>query len=330
MGSLIDGKWHEGWYDTSSTGGQFVRPPSSFRNWVTPDGSPGPTGRGGFKSEAGRYHLYVSYACPWAHRTMIMRALKGLEQMITLSVVNPVITEGGWNFHEYSGVVSDPTMGAEFLHQIYTAAFPAYTGTVTVPVLWDKDTATIVNNESAEIIRMLNAAFDHLGARDGDYYPSSLRGEIGSLNNRIYETVNNGVYKAGFSTSQEAYESAVTAVFDTMDRLDQRLSDHRYLFGSVFSEADIRLATTLFRFDSVYHGHFKCNLRRLTDYPNLWPYARELFQMPLITPTIHFDHIKHHYYRSHTRINPTRIVPLGPELTWHAPHDRGAISARRA
>jgi putative glutathione S-transferase len=322
MGLLIEGKWHEGWYDTSATKGQFVRPPSFFRNWVTRDGKPGPTGAGGFKAEVGRYHLYLSYACPWAHRTLIMRSLKGLESLISLSVVNPVICEGGWNFHEFDGVVADPIIGAEFLHEIYTAARPTYTGRVTVPVLWDRETSTIVNNESAEIIRMLNSAFDQVGGAERDYYPPPLQSEINRFNTRIYETVNNGVYKAGFATSQEAYEMAVVSLFETLDWLDSHLANHRYLLGVDFTEADIRLGTTLLRFDSVYHGHFKCNLRRLTDYPNLWPFARELFQMRAVRPTVRFDHIKQHYYRSHRTLNPTQIVPLGPVLNWLAPHKR--------
>jgi putative glutathione S-transferase len=322
MGLLREGKWHEGWYDTSATGGHFVRAPSFFRNWITRDGKPGPTGSGGFKAEAGRYQLYVSYACPWAHRTLIMRALKGLEDLVSLSVVNPVIGEGGWNFHDFDGVIGDPIIGAEFLHQIYTAALHTYTGRVTVPVLWDKDTSTIVNNESAEIIRMLNSAFDKLGATEGDYYPPSLQSGIDDFNARIYEAINNGVYKAGFATSQKAYEMAVASLFDTLDWLDRHLATHRYLMGEVFTEADIRLGTTMFRFDSVYYGHFKCNLRRLADYPNLWPFARELFQMRAVRPTVRFDHIKQHYYRSHKTLNPTEIVPLGPVLDWLAPHGR--------
>lgn len=322
MGLLIDGIWHDQWYDTESTDGRFVRQSSQFRNWVTPDGQPGPTGDGGFTAEPGRYHLYVSYACPWAHRTLIFRALKGLEDIISLSVVNWLMKERGWTFDPGDGMIPDPIFGAECLHEIYTHANPTYTGRVTVPVLWDKKTQTIVNNESAEIIRMLNSAFDDVGAKPGDYYPDALRNDIHALNDRIYDTVNNGVYKAGFATTQEAYEEAIKPLFDTLDWLEERLSYQRYLTGAHVTEADWRLFTTLVRFDPVYVGHFKCNIRRIVDYPNLWGYLRDLYQTPGVADTVHFNHIKGHYYQSHDTINPTGIVPIGPEMDFMKPHDR--------
>lgn len=328
MGLLVDGVWHDRWYDTESTGGRFVRQASQFRNWVTADGSPGLTGKGGFKAEAGRYHLYISYACPWAHRTAIFRAIKGLEEIISLSVVNWFMGEQGWSFEPAEGVIPDSINHAEFLHQVYTKADPTYSGRVTVPILWDKQTATIVNNESAEIIRMFNSAFDGIGAVEGDYYPEALRDEINNLNDRIYNTVNNGVYKAGFATTQEAYEEAVTALFDTLDWLEERLSQQRYLTGDKITEADWRLFTTLLRFDPVYVGHFKCNIRRIVDYPNLWGYVRELYQIPKVDRTVNFKHIKRHYYQSHKTINPTGIVPIGPKLDFSEPHERERISNR--
>ena len=314
MGLLIDGVWHDQWYDTSSTEGRFVRQASQFRNWVTPDGRPGPTGNGGFKAEPGRYHLYVSYACPWAHRTLIFRVLKGLEQMISVSVVHWYMGEQGWTFEPGEGVIQDPLFNAQYLHQIYTKADPNYSGRVTVPILWDKDTQTIVNNESSEIIRMFNSAFDPIGAKPGDYYPEALRAEIDALNERIYTTVNNGVYKCGFATTQVAYEEALKPLFDTLDWLEQRLSSQRYLTGEQITEADWRLFTTLIRFDPVYVGHFKCNIRRIVDYPHLWRYVRELYQTPGVTDTVNFSHIKKHYYQSHKTINPTGIVPIGPAI----------------
>ena len=323
MGALIDGVWHDTWYDTAATGGQFRRSASAFRSWVTADGAPGPTGKGGFVAEPGRYHLYVSLACPWAHRTLIFRQLKGLTDLISVSVVNFLMREHGWTFDPAPGVVPDPLFGAAYLHQIYTAADPGYSGRVTVPVLWDKHTKTIVNNESSEIIRMFGAAFDGVGARPGDYYPESLRAEIDAVNARVYDTVNNGVYKAGFATSQEAYGEGVTALFESLDWLEARLADRRYLMGARITEADWRLFTTLLRFDAVYVGHFKCNLRRLVDYPHLSGYARDLYQQPGVAETVDFTHIKGHYYRSHATINPTGIVPLGPVLDFAAPHDRG-------
>ncbi|SAK78460.1 Glutathionyl-hydroquinone reductase YqjG [Caballeronia hypogeia] len=312
MGLLVDGKWQDKWYDTASAGGRFVRKEAAYRHWVTPDGE------SGFKAETGRYHLYVSLACPWAHRTLIMRALKGLEGMIGVSVVNWLMLEHGWTFDDARGVVPDPVNGARFLHQVYTAADPHYTGRVTVPILWDKARGTIVNNESSEIIRMLNSAFDDIGAKQGDYYPAGLREEIDALNARIYDTLNNGVYKAGFATTQAAYEEAVMPLFDTLDFLEARLSERRYLTGERFTEADIRLFTTLVRFDAVYVGHFKCNLRRIADYPHLSKYAREIYSMPGVAPTVNFEHIKGHYYESHRTINPTGIVPAGPVLDFDA------------
>jgi putative glutathione S-transferase len=325
MGLLVDGVWHDRWYDTESTGGRFVRQASQFRNWVTADGSPGPTGKGGFKAEAGRYHLYISYACPWAHRTAIFRTIKGLEDIISLSVVNWFMGEQGWSFEPAEGVIPDSINKAEFLHQVYTKADPTYSGRVTVPILWDKQTATIVNNESAEIIRMFNSAFYGIGAVEGDYYPEALRDEINALNDRIYNTVNNGVYKAGFATTQEAYEEAVTNLFDTLDWLEERLAKQRYLMGKHLTEADWRLFTTLLRFDPVYVGHFKCNIRRIVDYPNLWGYLRELYQIPKVAETVNFKHIKRHYYQSHKTINPTGIVALGPKLNLSEPHGRERI-----
>jgi putative glutathione S-transferase len=322
MGLLIDGVWHDRWYDTASTGGRFVRKDSAFRHWVTPDGSPGPTGDGGYRAEPGRYHLYVSLACPWAHRTLIVRKLKGLKGLIDCSVVHWLMLENGWTFAEGPGVVQDPLHGARFLHEIYTRADPHYTGRVTVPVLWDKATGTIVSNESAEIIRMFNSAFDACGAAPGDLYPEPLRAEINALNARIYDSVNNGVYKAGFATTQMAYEAAFGALFETLDRLEEHLASRRYLCGERWTEADWRLFTTLVRFDPVYVGHFKCNLRRIADYPNLSGYLRDLYQAPGIAETVNLLHIKSHYYQSHRTINPTGVVPLGPELEWTAPPGR--------
>lgn len=321
MGKLIDGVWHDVWYDTKSTGGKFVRDDAKFRNWITADGKNAPSGKA-YEAQPGRYHLYVSYACPWAHRTLIFRKLKGLEDMIGLSVVHPFMGRDGWTFRPGSGVVPDPIHHAEFLHQVYTAADPKFTGRVTVPVLWDKETRTIVSNESSEIIRMFNSAFDHLGAQPGDFYPEAHREEIHAINERVYHTVNNGVYKCGFATSQEAYEEAFGALFDTLEWIEQRLSEQRYLAGELITEADWRLFTTLLRFDSVYYGHFKTNLRRIVDYPNLWAYTRELYQVPGVRSTVHMDHIKRHYYESHSTINPTGIVPLGPALDFEEPHGR--------
>ncbi|WP_338664354.1 glutathione S-transferase family protein [Pararoseomonas sp. SCSIO 73927] len=325
MGLLVDGRWQDQWYDTKATGGRFVRKDSAYRNWVTADGSPGPSGEGGFPADPGRYHLYVSLACPWAHRALIMRTRKGLEGMIGLSVVHWRMQENGWTFEEGPGVIPDPVNHARFLHQVYTAADPRYTGRVTVPVLWDKARGTIVNNESAEIIRMLDHAFDGVGARPGDHCPEALRAEIDAMNAGIYDAVNNGVYKAGFATRQEAYEEAARALFAKLDELDAHLATRRYLVGNVLTEADVRLFTTLVRFDPVYHGHFKCNLRRIADYPALFPYLRDLFQSPGFGETCDFTHMKRHYYESHPTVNPTRIVPIGPEQDLSAPHGREAL-----
>ena len=319
MGFLVDGVWQDRARDTRHSGGRFVRSDTSFRNWVTVDGAPGPAGRGGFPAANGRYHLYVSLACPWAHRTLIMRALKGLEPSIGVSVVHWLLLEHGWTFDEGQGVVSDSINQARYLHQIYVAADAKYSGRVSVPVLWDKERRTIVNNESSEIIRMLNSAFDRLGARPGDYYPEDLRGEIDLLNARIYDTLNNGVYKSGFATTQAAYEEAVKPLFETLEFLEQRLARSRYLCGERLTEADIRLFTTLIRFDPVYFGHFKCNVRRIADYPALAAYTRRLYLHPEINGTVDFFHIKHHYYESHRNINPTGVVPLGPTMDYLAP-----------
>ena len=312
MGLLVEGKWHDQWYDTKKSGGRFERSKSAFRNWVTADGSPGPSGEGGFAAEAGRYRLYVSLACPWAHRTLIYRKLKQLEPLIDVSVVSWLMAEHGWTFEDGPGVTPDPVMGARFLHQLYTRAKPGMTGRVTVPVLWDQDTDTIVSNESSEIIRMFSGAYDGLGANPGDYYPEPLRTAIDEVNARVYPCVNNGVYRAGFATTQEAYEEAVVPLFDTLDWLEQQLTGRDWLVGGQITEADIRLFTTLIRFDPVYHGHFKCNLRRIADYPALHAFTARMMGVPGIRETVHMDHIKGHYYQSHGTINPTGVVPLGP------------------
>ena len=325
MGLLVDGKWVDQWYDTKASKGHFKRKPSQFRNWITADGSAGPSGVGGFMAEAGRYHLYISNACPWAHRTMIYRSLKGLEEMINISVVHPYMGADGWTFAEGEGVVPDPINNVEFAHEIYTAADAGYTGRVTVPILWDKAQNTIVSNESSEIIRMFNSAFDGIGAKAGDYYPKAKRAEIDALNERIYTTVNNGVYKAGFATAQAAYKAAVVPLFESLGWLEGILTKQRYLTGSAISEADWRLFTTLIRFDPVYVGHFKCNLNRIQDYPALSGYVRDLFQRPGIADTVNMAHIKNHYYGSHESINPTRVVPLGPEIDNFAPHGRDGL-----
>ena len=326
MGMLVDGVWHDVWYDTKSTAGRFERSRAQFRNWVTADGTAGPTGTGGFKAEAGRYHLYVSLACPWAHRTLIFRRLKGLEDLISLSIVDPLMLENGWEFHDRDGASVDHLFGSDFLYQIYLKADPSYSGRVTVPVLWDKQTGTIVSNESADIIRMFNTAFNGLTGSDSDYCPADLRQEIDALNDRIYDAVNNGVYKAGFATTQAAYESAVTPLFAMLDELEERLATRRYLFGERLTEADWRLFTTLVRFDPVYVGHFKCNIRRIADYPNLSAYVRDLYQTPGVAETVDIRHIKNHYYRSHKTINPTGIVPVGPALDLDRPHGREGLS----
>ncbi|MGX5775022.1 glutathione S-transferase family protein [Methylorubrum zatmanii] len=324
MGLLVEGVWHDKGYDTAKSGGRFERSAAAFRNWVTADGSPGPSGEGGFKGEAGRYHLIVSLACPWAHRTLILRRLKGLEEAITVSVVSPYMREEGWVFHPAEeggvpGATAEPLFGASRLYEIYRQAKPDYSGRVTVPVLWDRERGTIVSNESAEIVRMLNDGF---GAGGPDLYPEALRGAIDAVNARVYDRVNNGVYKAGFATTQEAYEEAFTALFSELDALEARLDRQRYLCGGDLTEADIRLFTTLVRFDAVYVGHFKCNRQRIADYPNLSHYLRDLYALPGVAETVNLDHIKRHYYGSHAGINSTGIVPLGPELHVDAPNDR--------
>ncbi|MEO4041300.1 glutathione S-transferase family protein [Hoeflea sp. CAU 1731] len=327
MGKLVDGEWKDVWYNTSETGGRFKRSDSSFRNWVTPDGSPGPSGEGGFAAEAGRYHLYVSLACPWAHRTLIFRRLKGLEAAIGLSVVDYHMGENGWEFRGREGGTEDHIHGLEKLWQVYVKADTHYTGRVTVPVLWDKKTGTVVSNESSEIIRMFNSAFNGVEGVDSDldFYPEALRANIDAINQPIYDNVNNGVYKCGFATSQEAYEEAFDALFAELDTLEERLTTNRYLLGGTLTEADWRLFTTLVRFDPVYVGHFKCNRKRIADYPALSGYMRELYQMPGVAGTVDLNHIKKHYYGSHESVNPTGIVPKGPELDYDAPHDRGRL-----
>ncbi|NVO28721.1 glutathione S-transferase family protein [Donghicola sp. C2-DW-16] len=324
MGLLIDGKWHDKWYDTKESGGKFVRDQAKFRNWVTADGSAGPSGIGGYKAESGRYHLYVSYACPWAHRTLIFRAIKGLEPHISISVVHPEMLGDGWTFAtDYPGATGDTLLGKDFMHEVYTSVKPDMSGRVTVPVLYDKETNTIVSNESAEIIRMFNSAFNDLTGNTDDYWPVALRDQIETLNTRIYDTVNNGVYKAGFATTQDAYDEAVHPLFDSLDWIEQIISANRYLTGDTLTEADWRLFTTLVRFDSVYHQHFKCNRKRIIDYPNMWAYVRELYQRPGVAPTVNLDHIVRHYHYSHDTINPNRIIPINPVLDFDAPHNRG-------
>jgi putative glutathione S-transferase len=323
MGVLVNGVWQDTWYETGKTGGRFVREDSAFRNWITRDGSAGPSGTGGFKAEPGRYHLYVSYACPWAHRTLIFRAIKGLDSMIGVDVVHPHMGQEGWTFaDDYPGATGDSVNGRTRLHEIYTLAKPDYSGRVTVPVLWDKERQTIVSNESAEIIRVLNGAFDGIGALGGDYYPEPLRTAIDEINERVYDSINNGVYKAGFATTQQAYEAAFGPLFAALDGIEERLALQRYLAGDQITEADWRLFTTLVRFDAVYYGHFKCNRQRIADYPNLSNYVRDLYQREGVAATVHMDHIKQHYYGSHRTINPTGIVPLGPALDFGTPHDR--------
>ncbi len=323
MGSLIAGKWVDKWRDTKSTGGHFVRPPAKVRNWITPDGGPGPSGEGGFAAAAGRYHLYVAMSCPWAHRTMIFRALKGLEGMISISVVNPVADQNGWNFFAGHGVIADDVNGADYLYEVYLEADPEYTGLVTVPTLWDQERQTLVSNESADIIRMFNSAFDAIGALEGDYYPAGLRPEIDKVNELVYRAINNGVYRTGFATSQEAHDDAYTRLFDALDELDQRLASQRFLVGEHVTEADWRLYTTLVRFDIAYFGPLKCNKRRLVDYANLWAYVRELHHMPGIAATFDAHAIKQHYYTSRKMFQPSDVVPRGPEIDFAAPHGRG-------
>ena len=325
MGLLQNGEWVDQWYDTKSTGGRFERTRAQFRNWITKDGTAGPTGVGGFDARPGRYHLYVSLACPWAHRTMIFRKLKGLEAIISVSIVHWYMVEDGWTFEVGDGVIADTVNNFQFAHQIYTKAKKDYSGRVTVPILWDKLNETIVSNESSEIIRMFNKAFDEYTNVTVDYYPKNLRKEIDMFNDRIYSTVNNGVYRCGFATSQEAYEEVVTPLFDTLDWLEDILSVRRYLTGKKITEADWRLFTTLIRFDSVYVGHFKCNIRRIVDYPNLSNYLRDLYQQPGVSETVNMDHIKNHYYCSHETINPSRVVPKGPLINFNETHDRKNI-----
>ncbi|MCB1354333.1 MAG: glutathione S-transferase family protein [Rhodobacteraceae bacterium] len=330
MGLLRDGTWYKDWYDTDSSGGAFERSASSFRNWVTADGRPGPSGEGGFRAESGRYHLYVSLACPWAHRTLIFRELKGLAPHVSVDVVHPVMGDDGWSFStDAEGATGDRVLGKRLLRDVYLEAEPDATTRVTVPVLWDRERGTIVSNESAEIIRMFNSAFDGITGDEQDFHPAALADEIDALNERIYDTVNNGVYRAGFATSQTAYDAAVVPLFETLDWLEERLATRRYLTGARLTEADVRLVTTLFRFDLVYHGHFKCNRRRIADYPNLWAYARDLYQHPGVAETVDFRHITRHYHESHRTINPCGIVPIGPDLDWREPHGREDLSAPR-
>ncbi|QXT36954.1 glutathione S-transferase family protein [Sphingomonas sanguinis] len=316
MGNMVDGVWHADGLFKSDEKGSFKRPDSGFRDWVTADGEPGPDGQTGHRAEAGRYHLYVSYACPWAHRTMIIRALKGLEDMIGLSVVDPLMRDNGWTFATTRGGTGDPIHGADYLWQLYARARDGYSGKVTVPVLWDKQRDTIVSNESAEIIRMFNTAFDGLGAREGNYYPADLRAEIDAVNAAVYDRVNNGVYKCGFAKTQAAYDEAVGPLFAELDSLEERLTGREWLVGDRMTEADIRLFTTLVRFDAVYHGHFKCNIRRVQDYPALEALLERMLAIPEIAAAVHLDHIKTHYYASHLELNPTGIVPAGPALPW--------------
>jgi len=319
MGLLVDGKWQDKWYDTSKNGGKFERQASKFRDNVSNDED------AKYPVESGRYHLYLSLACPWAHRALIFRKLKGLEEHIDVSVVHPEMLDNGWEFKEYPGSTGDKLYGFDYAHQIYTKAKPEITTRVTVPILWDKQTETIVNNESAEIIRIFNSGFNALTSNDDDYYPEAFRQEIDDINEMVYHDINNGVYKAGFATTQKAYEEAVNALFHALDIVEERLSKQRYLVGSNITEADWRLFTTLIRFDAVYHGHFKCNKKQIADYPNIYGYMKELYQVPGVAETVNFDHIKRHYYFSHTMINPTQIIPVGPEQDLMSPHGRENI-----
>ena len=325
MGLLVDGQWQDKWYDTESSGGRFKREDAGFRYWVTVDGSAGPSGQGGFKAEANRYHLYVSLACPWANRTTIFRKLKGLEDLISISVVHPFMGDKGWTFAEGAGVTADPIVQANYLYEVYTAVKSDYTGRVTVPILWDKKTNTIVSNESSEIIRMFNSAFDEVGAVAGDFLPADSLVEIDEINAFVYDAINNGVYKAGFASTQAAYEEAVSILFDALDTLEARLAAQRYLVGDRITEADWRFFTTLVRFDAIYVGHFKCNIRRIIDYPNLWGYLRDLYQVSGIAETINMQHIKAHYYTSHATINPTGVIPAGPVINFDEPHERAHL-----
>lgn len=326
MGLLVNGKWVDQWYDTDSTGGKFKRDESQFRNWITADGSPGPTGKGGFPAASQRYILYVCLACPWAHRTLIMRELKGLQEHIAVVVVSPLMGENGWTFAPGDDVDTDPVLKADFLYQLYQKADPNYTGRVTVPMLWDSMQQTIVSNESADILRMFNSAFVAMQQSAYDYYPAALREPIDEINDYVYHNINNGVYKAGFATTQDAYNEAVYALFDALDTVEERLQSQRYLCGDQITEADWRLFTTLVRFDAVYAGHFKCNLRRIVDYPALWGYLRDLYQHNGIASTVNMSHIKRHYYSSHPSINPTGIVPAGPKIDFTLPHQRDQLN----
>ena len=328
MGVLVDGVWHDTWYDTKSSGGKFQRSQAKFRNWITADGAAGPSGIGGFAAESGRYHLYVSYACPWAHRTLIFRALKDLSAHISISVVHPDMLSDGWTFDtDADGATGDTLYGLAFARDIYTKADPTFSGRVTVPILWDRQQNTIVSNESSEIIRMFNSAFNDLTGNSDDYWPQTLRDEIAPINNRIYDTFNNGVYKSGFATTQEAYDAAVHPLFDTMDWLEERLSTRRYLMGEQQTEADWRLFPTLVRFDPVYHLHFKCYRKRLMDYPNLWAYTRDLYQTPGVSDTVNMHHVVRHYHYSHESINPHRIIPINPVIDFDASHNRDQVTA---
>ncbi|MFT6675779.1 MAG: putative glutathione S-transferase [Sulfitobacter sp.] len=324
MGLLVEGKWQDKWYDTKSSNGAFERSAAQFRNWVTADGAAGPSGEAGFKAESGRYHLFVSYACPWAHRALIFRQIKDLGDHIGISVVHPDMLQDGWTFETSAdGTTGDTLFGADFARDIYTRADPEFSGRVTVPVLWDKARNTIVSNESSEIIRMFNSAFDAVTDNKDDYWPAAKRDAIAAVNDRVYDTLNNGVYKSGFATTQSAYDAAVYPLFETLDWIEDILSRHRYLTGDQITEADWRLFTTLIRFDLVYHQHFKCNRKRIVDYPNLWAYTRELYQWPKVAATVNFDHIVRHYHYSHDTINPNRIIPINPQLDFNAPHGRG-------
>ncbi len=329
MGLLVNGRWKDQWYDTKNSNGEFIREDAQYRHWVTADGSAGPTGDSGFKAEVDRYHLYVSLACPWAHRTLIFRELKKLTEIISVSVVHPHMLENGWSFEsDFDGATGDCLYQHQYLHQVYTQDNSDYSGRVTVPVLWDKKQQKIVNNESADIIRIFNTAFNHVTNNNDDYYPEKWREEIDRINETVYRTINNGVYRAGFATKQVAYERAFEALFKSLNEIENRLSQQRYLLGEKITEADWRLFTTLVRFDAVYVGHFKCNLKRIVDYPNLMGYLRDLYQQPGITGTVNIAHIKAHYYYSHDMINPTRVVPAGPELTLDAPHHREQLTKR--
>lgn len=323
MGQLVDGKWQDVWYDTKSTGGAFKRTTAAFRNWITADGSAGPSGEGGFKAESGRYHLYVSYACPWAHRALVFRQIKGLNDHITISAVHPDMLSDGWTFEtDDHGATGDSLYGLSFARDIYLKADPQISGRVTVPILWDKQRETIVSNESSEIIRMFNSAFDELTGNTDDYWPQAERDAIEIVNARIYDTVNNGVYKSGFATTQDAYDAAVVPLFESLDHIETILAESRYLMGDHITEADWRLWTTLIRFDMVYHQHFKCNRKRIVDYPNIWGFTRELYQWPGVAETVNMEHIVRHYHFSHDTINPNRIIPVNPAIDFFEPHGR--------